>query len=139
MVVTGDSHTKIDWIFYSKSIVKYIIMLLEMLLVFQENCKWLPELPSSLRRQSEKEAELATNTAAVSHRATEEEDGHGGGRGGGAIADLLERQFIVISWVSHKAWNHEASLHITLLVTSCMAKGPKDRPAYSDIDYSDTL
>ena len=42
-------------------------------------------------RQFEKEAELATNTAAVSHRATEE--GHGGGRGAIA-ADLLESKIL---------------------------------------------
>ena len=42
-------------------------------------------------RQFEKEAELATNTAAVSHRATEE--GHGGGRGAIA-ADLLQSKIL---------------------------------------------
>ena len=45
-----------------------------------------------MRRQSEKEARLATNTAAVSHRAIEE--GQGGGRGE-VIVDSLELKDIL--------------------------------------------
>ena len=45
-----------------------------------------------MRRQSEKEARLATNTAAVNHRAIEE--GQGGGRGE-VIVDSLELKDIL--------------------------------------------
>ena len=50
-----------------------------------------------MRRQSEKEARLATKTAAVSHRAIEE--GQGGGRGE-AIVDALELKNIHLNFYS---------------------------------------
>ena len=48
-----------------------------------------------MRRQSEKEARLATNTVAVSHRAIEE--GQGGGRGE-AMVDTLELKYIQLNF-----------------------------------------
>ena len=51
-------------------------------------------IPSLLSKQSEKEAELATNTAAASHLATE---GHGGG--GGGIAPFPGKEGLPGKWL----------------------------------------